>query len=85
MNWEDTTWQDVCTLNYGKPLKDYKHFNAQYPVYGSGGVVGSTDTTIAAPQRAIVARKGTLTAYWSKRPSHVIDTAFWLEPKDLLN
>ena len=85
MNWEETTWQDVCTLNYGKPLKDYKHFNAQYPVYGSGGVVGSTDTTIAAPQRAIVARKGTLTAYWSKRPSHVIDTAFWLEPKDLLN
>ena len=85
MKWEETTWQDVCTLNYGKALKDYKHFNAQYPVYGSGGVVGSTDTTIAAPQRAIVARKGTLTTYWSKQPSHVIDTAFWLEPKDLLN
>jgi type I restriction enzyme S subunit len=78
-------WQDVCILKYGKALKDYKHFNQAYPVYGSGGVVGSTDTPIAPGERVIVSRKGTLTAYWSSAPSHVIDTAFWLEPNPVLD
>lgn len=81
MTWARTTWQEICTLNYGKALKDYKHFNHAYPVYGSGGVVGSTDSPIASGERVIVSRKGTLTAYWSPAPSHVIDTAFWLEPR----
>ena len=85
MHWVKITWQDVCTLEYGKALKNYKHSNAQYPVYGSGGIVGSTDITIAPPHRAIVARKGTLTTHWSKQPSHVIDTAFWLEPSNLVD
>ena len=84
-NWLETTWKEICTLKYGKALKDYKHFNSKFPVYGSGGIVGSTDQAIAPSQRAIVARKGTLTTYWSDQPSHVIDTAFWLEPGDALN
>lgn len=80
MTWATTKWQEVCTLNYGKALKNYKHFDDAYPVYGSGGVVGSTDSPIAPGERVIVSRKGTLTAYWSPAPSRVIDTAFWLEP-----
>ena len=82
MTWELKTWQDVCSLHYGKPLKDYKHFNDPFPVYGSGGVVGSTKNSIVPSQSVIVSRKGTLTAYWSTEASHVIDTAFWLEPKE---
>lgn len=85
MTWADTTWQQVCTLKYGKALKDYKHFEHEYPVWGSGGVVGSTSKPIAPEGRTIIARKGTLTAYWSKQPSHVIDTAFWLEPNKNLD
>ena len=85
MRWVETTWRDVCTLNYGRALKNYKHSNSHYPVYGSGGIVGTTDVTIAPPQRAIVARKGTLTTHWSEKPSHVIDTAFWLEPGEALD
>jgi type I restriction enzyme S subunit len=85
MTWASMRWQDVCILKYGKALKDYKHFNQAYPVYGSGGVVGSTDTPIAPGERVIVSRKGTLTAYWSSAPSHVIDTAFWLEPNPVLD
>ena len=80
MSWELTTWQSVCALKYGKALKNYKHFDDAYPVFGSGGIVGSTKNPIAPSERVIVSRKGTLTAYWSPAPSHVIDTAFWLEP-----
>ncbi len=85
MTWTDTTWQQVCTLQYGKALKDYQDFENDYPVWGSGGIVGSTAKPIAPAERPIIARKGTLTAYWSKQPSHVIDTAFWLEPNKNLN
>jgi len=85
MTWAPTTWQDVCTLRYGKALKNYKHFDDEYPVFGSSGIVGSTDNPIAPGERVIVSRKGTLTAYWSSKPSHVIDTAFWLEPNSDLD
>ena len=80
MTWTTTTWGDVCNLNYGKTLKGYKHSSAQFPVYGSGGVIGTVNETITPEDSVIVSRKGTLTAYWSKQPSYVIDTAFWLEP-----
>ena len=80
MTWTTTTWGDVCNLNYGKALKDYKHFSAQFPVYGSGGLIGTVNEAIIPEDSVIVSRKGTLTAYWSSKPSHVIDTAFWLEP-----
>ncbi len=85
MTWTDTTWHQVCKLQYGKALKDYKNFEHPYPVWGSGGIVGSTTKPIAPAERPIIARKGTLTAYWSKQPSHVIDTAFWLEPNENLD
>lgn len=85
MSWVTASWSDVCTLNYGKALKNYKHFDSPYPVYGSGGIVGSTDTPIAPAKRPIVARKGTLTVYWSEDASHIIDTAYWLEPKESLD
>ena len=85
MTWMNKTWQEVCTLKYGKSLKEYKHFENLYPVYGSGGVVGTTAHPIAPPKRTIVSRKGTLTAYWSESASHVIDTAFWLEPTEKLD
>ena len=85
MSWVTTSWSDVCTLHYGKALKNYKHFDSAYPVYGSGGIVGSTDTPIAPAKRPIVARKGTLTVYWSEDASHIIDTAYWLEPKETLD
>ena len=85
MSWVTTSWSDVCTLHYGKALKNYKHFDSSYPVYGSGGIVGSTDTPIAPAKRPIVARKGTLTVYWSEDASHIIDTAYWLEPKETLD
>ena len=78
MNWKRKTWQDACVLNYGKRLKDYKHFDAAYPVYGSGGIIGTTDKPLIPENSVIVSRKGTLTAYWSKGQSHCIDTAFWL-------
>ena len=85
MSWVTTSWSNVCTLNYGKALKNYKHFDSSYPVYGSGGIVGSTDTPIAPAKRPIVARKGTLTVYWSEDASHIIDTAYWLEPKETVD
>ena len=85
MTWKTTTWGDSCELRYGKALKNYKHFNSDYPVYGSGGIVGSVDKTIAPKNSVIVSRKGTLTAYWSPKPSHIIDTAFWLQPSEKLD
>lgn len=85
MAWLTKTWADICELKYGKALQNYKHFDAIYPVFGSGGLVGSTNKPIAPANRAIVSRKGTLTTYWSEFPSHVIDTAFWLEPTEFVD
>lgn len=83
-NYESLKWGDVCTLEYGKGIRDYKNLNGKYPVYASAGKVG-TFNDFLSKEGVIVSRKGTLSVYYSSEPFYVIDTAFWLKPKHKLD
>ena len=77
-------WGDVCTLEYGKGIRDYKNEDNDYSVYGSAGRVG-THSKFHLDKGVIVSRKGTLDVHYSDEPFFVIDTAFFLKPKSELN
>ncbi len=77
-------WSDVCTLEYGKGLRDYKNEDNDYAVYGSAGIIG-THSQYHQDEGVIVSRKGTLDVYYSDKPFFVIDTAFFLKTKPILN
>jgi type I restriction enzyme S subunit len=80
---EKTRWGDIATLRYGKALEDYQRHNGRYPVYGSNGLIGSTDSYLCAHPGIVVGRKGAYRGiHYSKQPFYVIDTAFYLEAKD---
>ena len=77
-------WGDVCTLEYGKGIRDYKNEDNDYSVYGSAGRVG-THSKFHLDKGVIVSRKGTLDVHYSDEPFFVIDTAFYLKPKSKLD
>jgi type I restriction enzyme S subunit len=74
---------DVADLRYGRALPAAHRRPGAVPVYGSGGVVGTHDTAVAAGPGIIVGRKGTAGAvHWSQRDFVPIDTVFYVRPAD---
>lgn len=78
--WQNLTWGDLATLEYGKALREYK--SGKYPVYGTNGAIGFTEKPLYDAPSVIVGRKGAYRGiHYSPTPFFVIDTAFYLKPK----
>ena len=81
--WEETRWGNIAELKYGKALRDYKHGYSKIPVYGTNGLVGTTETALCNHPGVIIGRKGAYRGvHYSTQPFYVIDTAFFLEAID---
>ncbi|WP_420407478.1 restriction endonuclease subunit S [Hoeflea sp.] len=79
--WEIQTVQDVLELAYGKSLPTTKRTNGDVPVYGSGGVTGTHDTSLVKGPGIIIGRKGTVgSRYWEQSDFYPIDTVFFVRP-----
>ncbi len=84
--WKKSTWGEEISLEYGKALRDYKDSEGRYRVYGSNGPVGWTDTPIAPGPGVILGRKGAYRGVeYSREPFFVIDTAYYVKPKNELH
>lgn len=82
--WAETTFGDLLTLEYGKPLKEADRDGLGYPVFGSAGKVGCHSIPhVWDAQVIVVGRKGTAgTVMWSNTPCSVIDTAFFVRQRE---
>ena len=70
---------DVLQLNYGKALKKETRRDGSVPVFGSSGVVGRHDESLASGPGIIVGRKGNVgSVFWCDEPFFVIDTAYYV-------
>ena len=79
-SWPITKLKDVLELNYGKALKADDRIEGDYPVYGSGGIVGSHNRPLVEKAGIIVGRKGNVgSVYFSERPFFAIDTVYFVE------
>ena len=73
-------FSEVLEIKNGKNQKQVENPNGQYPIYGSGGIMGYADDYICEPETVIIGRKGTInnpiyveTHFWN------VDTAFGLQ------
>lgn len=80
-NWRLVSIGELATIIYGKSLgKDKRKKNGNYPVYGSGGIMGYTDIPLHSEDSIILGRKGTVgSIYFSETPFWCIDTAFYIK------
>ncbi len=81
--WQNKTWGDIATLEYGKGLRDYRESEGQYPVFGTNGQIGWHTEPLCPHPGVIVGRKGAYRGiHYSDQPFYVIDTAFYLIPTE---
>jgi type I restriction enzyme, S subunit len=81
--WKPGIVGDVLSLKYGKALKKNDRIDGHYPVYGSGGIVGSHNELLVGGPGIVVGRKGSVgTVYWSDESFYPIDTVFYVDPKE---
>lgn len=82
-DWKEICWGDIATLEYGKSLRNYKESTGPYPVYGTNGLIGWNEKPLCNHPGVVIGRKGAYRGvHYSKTPFFVIDTAFYLKPKN---
>jgi type I restriction enzyme S subunit len=81
--WRVTNWGALVSLEYGKGIRDYDRSNEAYPVYGTNGMIGSHSRPLCDHPGIIIGRKGAYRGvHFCSTPFSVIDTAFYVEPKE---
>ena len=75
-------FEDVLEIKNGKNQKAVENAEGQYPIYGSGGIMGYADDYICGADTVIIGRKGSINnpIYVTERFWNV-DTAFGLSAK----
>jgi type I restriction enzyme, S subunit len=78
--WRVVRLDEIVELRYGKALRASDRAPGDVPVYGSGGVTGSHNESLANGPSIIIGRKGTVgSLYWEDRPFFAIDTVFYVQ------
>ena len=82
-NWCVCYLKDIAIVINGKNQSKVLNPNGQYPIYGSGGIMGYADDYLCPEHCTIIGRKGTInnpilveTKFWN------VDTAFGMKPKE---
>ena len=81
--WNTLVWSNVLTIRNGRNQKAVENPKGQYPICGSGGIMGFADEYITEKNSVIIGRKGNINKpilmrerFWN------VDTAFGLEPNE---
>ncbi len=77
------TFADVLDIYNGKNQRKVENPNGQYPIYGSGGIMGYADDFICPAHTVLIGRKGSINnPIYVESPLWNVDTAFGLIAKD---
>ena len=84
--WEIKKLGEVCDIINGRNQKLVECVDGEYPIYGSGGVMGYASQFLCKAGTTIIGRKGTINKpIYVEEPFWNVDTAFGLQPKNTLN
>ena len=71
---------EVCSFDYGKPLKQEDRLPGDYPVFGSNGIVGYHNAFLVEAPFIVVGRKGSAgEVHFSEKNGFPIDTTFYIK------
>lgn len=81
--WTYKKWADVLTIINGKNQTAVESKDGEYPIYGSGGIMGYANNWLCPENCVVIGRKGNInkpifvtTKFWN------VDTAFGLKAHD---
>ena len=81
--WTYKKWADVLTIINGKNQTAVESKDGEYPIYGSGGIMGYANNWLCPENCVVIGRKGNInkpifvtTKFWN------VDTAFGLNAHD---
>ena len=58
--WKISKWNEILTIRNGKNQKNVEDKNGQFPIYGSGGIIGYAKDWIVKKNSVIIGRKGNI-------------------------
>ena len=77
--WQKVKLGNICTFEYGKPLKEQNRIGNQYPVFGSNGIIGGHNEYLVVGPFIVIGRKGSAgTVLYSTISGFPIDTTFYI-------
>ena len=72
-------WEDILTIINGKNQRAVENPEGEYPIYGSGGIMGYADEYLCPKDTVIIGRKGNINKpIYVREPFWNVDTAFGL-------
>jgi type I restriction enzyme S subunit len=75
-------FSDVLEIRNGKNQRQVENKYGQYPIYGSGGIMGYADKYLCEANAIVIGRKGSINnPLFVEEPFWNVDTAFGLIPK----
>lgn len=76
-------FSEVLEIKNGKNQKKVEKIGGKYPIYGSGGIIGWTDSYLCEGNNVIIGRKGNINKpLFVDKPFWNVDTAFGLISKE---
>ena len=80
-NWKEKSVGDICSFEYGKPLKEEDRIEGEYPVIGAGNIIGYHNSFYLSGPIISTGRRGATSGsiQWIDQNCFVIDTAFHIE------
>ena len=82
-NWCLCHFGDIATVISGKNQSKVENPNGNYPIYGSGGIMGIADDYICPENCTIIGRKGSINnSIFVEEKFWNVDTAFGLSPSE---
>jgi type I restriction enzyme, S subunit len=81
--WELKKIGSILKVKHGKNQKDVEIENGKYPILGTGGVIGRTNTYLYDKPSVLIGRKGTIDRpQYMETPFWTVDTLFYTEIKN---
>lgn len=78
--WDVVKISDVLKIKHGKDQKQVQCENGKYPILGTGGIIGKTNSFIYNKESVLIGRKGTINKpFYMDSPFWTIDTLFYSE------
>jgi len=82
VDWEAVELSQCLKVRHGKDQKQVKSLNGSYPILGTGGILGYTNSFLYDSESVLIGRKGTIdNPFFMDTPFWTVDTLFYTEIK----
>lgn len=83
--WKSFCLGDVVKIKYGKNQKRVQSDSGQFPIYGTGGLIGYAEKFLYDKPSVLIGRKGSISKVkFVDRPFWTVDTLFYTEINESL-